>query len=111
VALYLGDDQDICDRQDSANLFFFRNSDIAYIADHNTQEFGKLFNVQVGTQGYIQIKNGEILNIKCTNILNGHNTGKYIVDEDGNIITDADYVMYTCRDGWRNIIICIWKQC
>ena len=80
-----------------------------YIADHNTQEFGKLLDVEVGMQGYIVLADGTKLSITCTEILTGHNTGKYIVDENGNTDFDGDILMYTCLDSWRNILICLWK--
>lgn len=111
VALYVGYSQGICDRQDSANIFSFGTDEGKTIADHSNQEFRKLFSVKVGTEGYIELKNGEIINIVCTDIFNGHNDGVYIVDEEGNNVMDvADYMMYTCRDGWRNVIICLWDR-
>ena len=110
VGLYLGADQAICDRQDSANLFTMSVFDGLYISDHNNQEFAKLFNVTVGMRGYLQTASGETLNIVCTDVLTGHNTGDYIVDENGNTNLDADYLMYTCQDSWQNILIALWKH-
>ena len=111
VALYVGWAQGICDRQDSANIFSFGTDEGKTIADHSTQEFRKLFSVEVGTQGYIELKNGDIINIVCTDIFNGHNNGHIITDEDGNNVMDvADYMMYTCRNGWRNVRICLWEK-
>lgn len=109
VALYYGAQQEICDREDSANIFCMSVFDGFYIADHNTQEFGKLANVKVGTKGYIRLFDDTIVGIVCTEILNGKNTGNYIVDEDGNTNLDADYLMYTCQDTTRNILICLWE--
>jgi sortase (surface protein transpeptidase) len=111
VALYYGAQQEICDRQDSANIFTMSVFDGIYIADHNTQEFGKLFNVTVGMRGYLQLADGEVFNIVCTDVLNGRNTGNHVVDKNGNTNLDADYLMYTCRDGRQNILICLWKHC
>jgi hypothetical protein len=110
VALYYGNIQHACDRQDSACLFTYGLFDGEYIADHNNQEFRKLFSVKVGMQGYIQLKNGDIINMECIDIFNGHNTGRAIIDENGNSAFDADYLTYTCRNGWRNIRICLWKR-
>lgn len=111
VALYVGWAQGICDRQDSANIFSFGTDEGKTIADHSTQEFRKLFSVEVGAQGYIELKNGDIINIVCTDIFNGHNNGHIITDEDGNNVMDvADYMMYTCRNGWRNVRICLWEK-
>lgn len=111
VALYSGNSQAICDRQDSANIYSLGIVEGKTIADHNNQEFRKLFSVEVGTQGYIQLENGDIINIVCTDVFNGHNTGFDITDEDGNSVMGAsDYLMYTCRNGWRNIRICLWEK-
>ena len=109
VALYLGADQAITDRKDSANVFSMSVFDGLYISDHNTQEFGKLLEVEVGMRGYIALADGTKLSITCTEILTGRNTGKYIVDENGNTDFDGDILMYTCRDSWRNILICLWE--
>lgn len=111
VALYKGCAQAICDRQDSANIFSFGLDVGKTIADHSNQEFRKLFSVKIGMQGYIELENGDIINIVCTDIFNGHNNGVYITDEEGNNVMDvADYMMYTCRDGWRNVHICLWEK-
>lgn len=111
VALYKGYAQSICDRQDSANIFSFGLDEGKTIADHSTQEFRKLFSVEVGTQGYIELPNGDIINIVCTDVFNGHNNGVIITDEDGNNVMDvSDYMMYTCRNGWRNVRICLWER-
>lgn len=111
VALYKGYAQAICDRQDSANIFSFGLDEGKTIADHNNQEFSKLFSVKIGTQGYIELENGDIINIVCTNVFNGHNNGVYITDEEGNNVMDvADYMMYTCRNGWQNVRICLWEK-
>lgn len=111
VALYYGWQQYITDRADSANIFSWPDYDSCTIADHNNQEFSKLFNVQVGTTGYIELKSGKIINIKCREICNGHNTGSYIIDEYGiNMINKADYIVYTCIDHWTNIRICLWDM-
>ena len=110
VALYLGADQAITDRKDSANVFSMSVFDGLYISDHNTQEFGKLLEVEVGMRGYIALADGTKLSITCTEILTGRNTGKYIVDENGNADFDGDILMYTCRDSLRNVLICLWKR-
>ena len=110
VALYFGADQSITDRKDSANVFTMSMFDGLYISDHSTQEFGKLLDVEVGMRGYLQLADGSIHNIECTDVFNGHNTGKRIEDENGNANFDANYLMYTCRKGWKNIRICLWKH-
>lgn len=111
VALYYGIEQEICDREDSANLFTMHVYDGYYIADHSNQEFSKLFNVRPGMRGYIQLTDGGRIDLVCTNVIDGHNTGKVIEDENGVTNLDADYVMYTCKDNWHNIILCLWDCC
>ena len=110
VGLYYGAQQEICDRQDSANIFSMRVFDGLYIADHNTQEFGKLANVTVGMRGYLKLADGTIFPIICTEVLDGYNTGNHIVDQNGNANLDADYLMYTCGNSRSNILICLWKH-
>lgn len=109
VALYCGSGQDITDRADSANIFTWGNYSGRIIADHSNQEFAKLFSVEAGMMGYIRLKEGDIINLKCAEVLNGHNTIELLTDEAGvSVMSSADYVMYTCRDGWQNIRICLW---
>lgn len=111
VALYTGNAQYICDMQDSANIFSYGLVEEKTIADHSNQEFRKLFSVKVGMEGYIKLKNGEIINIVCTDIFDGYNNGMYITDKEGNdVMRFADYVMYTCKNGWQNIIVCAWEK-
>lgn len=111
VPLYYGNDQKACDRQDSAIVFSMRAFDGLYIADHNNQEFRKLHAVRVGMRGYIQYADGTRIDIMCTDVTGGHNTGVVIEDENGITNLDVDYLMYTCKDNWRNILICLWKCC
>lgn len=110
VALYDGWAQEITDRSDSANYFSFIPYSVhKIIADHNNQEFSKLFNVKVGTTGYIEFKNGSIENIECIEVLSGYNISSDIVDKNGNSVSKKeDYLMYTCQNGWENIFICLW---
>jgi hypothetical protein len=111
VALYCGSKQYITDRADSANLFTWMDYTGRMIADHSNQEFAKLFSVEVGTRGYIRLKDGDIINIECVDVFNGHNTIVAITNEAGVCIqSDADYVMYTCRNGWRNVRIWLWNE-
>ena len=110
VALYYGHQQEITDRQDSANIFSLSAFDGIYISDHKSQEFGKLLNVQVGMKGYLDLASGHTLSIECTDVLDGYHTGWGIADENGNTNLDADYIMYTCLNGIHNIRICLWKH-
>lgn len=111
VALYYGNDQEITDRRDSANIYTWEDYYGETIADHNNQEFRKLFDVMVGTKGYLQLANGDIVNIVCTNVFNGHNTVDLIVDENGEAAQGrSDYLMYTCRNRAYNVRICLWNK-
>lgn len=109
VALYLSPKQYITDRIDSANLYaYYIGHNI--IADHSNQAFSNLHKVKVGTTGYIKFKDGSVDNIKCVDVFSGHNVVKDIVDKNGNsVINKEDYLMYTCENGWRNILICLWE--
>lgn len=110
VALYYELSQSATDRVDSAAIFTYGSYDGEIIADHNNQDFGKLFDVVVGTTGYIQLSNGDVINIKCVDVLNGHNTGTELTDENYcSVMGQYDYLMYTCRNGWQNIRICQWN--
>lgn len=110
VALYEDDAQFITDRADSANIIFLGDSNDYTIADHSNQEFSKLFKINIGTYGYIILKNGNVVSLKCVDIFNGHNNGVRIADENGvNADNRADYMTYTCMDNWRNVRICLWE--
>lgn len=110
VALYYGWSQYITDRKDSANIFTWDDCPGYTIADHNNQEFSKLFKVDVGTKGYIEHKNGYTINIECVDIFDGYNTGKYIVDTNGvNAANRTDYMMYTCLYRTNGVLICLWE--
>lgn len=111
VALYYKCSQSVVNRADSAAIFNWKSYSGEIIADHNNQDFKNLLDVNVDTIGYIELKNGEVINIKCVDILNGHNTGTEITDENYNIVMGkADYLMYTCKNGWRNVRICQWNR-
>lgn len=110
VVLYYGLSQAAADRQDSAAIFTWGTYYGKLIADHNNQEFSKLFSVEVGTEGYIQLANGDIIGVVCVDVFNGHNTGDLITDENYVSVHGlADYLTYTCRNGWRNVRICLWN--
>lgn len=110
VALYYGHYQYITDREDSANIFFFGNDDGYTIADHNYQEFSKLFNIKIGTRGYIKNKYLGEIHIECVDVFNGYNNGSFIVDENGiNAMNRTDYMMYTCHYNSEQVLICLWN--
>jgi sortase (surface protein transpeptidase) len=112
VALYYGSSQYITDRDDSANIFMNSSDNFLIIADHNNQAFANLSKAQIGTMGYIDSaysSTGRRI-IKCVNVFNGHNTGVELTDNNGiKVSSDCDYLMYTCRDCSKNIVICLWN--
>lgn len=109
VALYYSNKTYVTDRYDSANIFAIKNPYNYVIGDHNNQEFSKLYGVKVGMTGYIELKDGEVVNIRCFRVLNGHNVVSDLTDASYNSITGiADYTLYTCRDNWKNVLICLW---
>lgn len=111
VALYSGYSQSITDREDSANIFRWKSYYGEVIADHSNQDFSELLDVSVGSEGRIELKDGSVVIIKCVAVFNGHNTGQELTDEvRNNIIGQADYVMYTCVNGWQNVRICLWNK-
>lgn len=110
VALYYGHYVHITDREDSANVFSFEDFRGFTIADHKNQEFAKLYNVRVGMEGYIDNKYTGRIHIRCVDVFNGYNNGKYIIDENGaNAMDMTDYMMYTCRNNTTNVLICLWE--
>lgn len=111
VALYYGNDQSATDRTDSASIFAYGTYDGEIIADHSNQDFSKLFGVSVGDTGYIKVKDGSVINIRCIEVFDGHNTGPELTNNDyTNVMGKYDYLMYTCKNGWRNILICQWDR-
>lgn len=110
VGLYRGSEQYITDRDDSANIIDRFDGCEILIADHSNQEFSKLFNIKVGTKGYINSRYLERIHVECVNTFNGYNIGTGIVDENGkHIIGRADYLMYTCRNDSGGVFITLWN--
>lgn len=98
--------QGIADRWDSAGWYHhFLSETSEVIADHSTQEFKWLPEVQVGDRAYL-LTGKEIIVLTCTLVMDGHNTGERLTDADGHTVYEcADYLCYTCLNGWRNIRI------
>lgn len=111
VALYYGNDQAATDRADSASIFAYSIYAGEIIADHSNQDFAKLFGVSVGDTGYIKANDGSVINIRCIEVFDGHNAGTELTDNNyNNVMGKYDYLMYTCKNGWRNILICQWNR-
>lgn len=112
VALYRSNKQNVVDREDSAAYFSLsRWRGHMLIADHWTQGFATLKDVEVGMIAHIDHKDGTTTCFECVQAFNGHNTGKYITDWDyRNVVTWSDMLMYTCFDGWRNVKVTLWNE-
>lgn len=102
--------QSIVDRADSACEFNYwtENGCATVIGDHSNQDFYNLPSVQIGDSAYISNPDGSITELVCTNVTNGINTGWDIIADDGTILADSAYTIYTCCDG--GIIICTFDK-
>ena len=112
VALYYSIDQDVSDREDSANIFTWYDYPGEVIGDHASQEFSKLFGATIGMTGYIDVDKGETIHIKCIDVFDGYNTRTGgLVDLDYNTAHGrADYTLYTCKDSTGDSIrIWLWE--
>lgn len=109
VDLVKGNDQTIVDDPQSAALF--RGGAFSWvIADHNTQAFKRLPDVAVGDTATITRTDGQTICIKCVAKFHGKNTGTAITDMQGrSVMVTYDYLMYTCRAGWRRVWVLGWE--
>ena len=111
VALYRDkyNKQSAVDRQDSACYFRMSNGGWL-IADHNTQAFSTLLDVEVGAEATIVLQNGEIQRLVCVEVLDGINTGHGLTDKNRKVQHGRyDIAMYTCISNWQDIRICHWE--
>lgn len=111
VALYLSNKQSVVDRKDSAAMFRLSyRPKVWIIADHNTQSFASMTDIEVGDEGKIVKHDGGEVFLECAEVLDGHNTGHELTDNHGvNVVGSYPYVTYTCIGYWRNIRICQWN--
>lgn len=109
VELLEGADQSHVDDPQSAALF--RGGAFSWvIADHNTQAFKRLPLVEIGNTATITSAEGQSIRLECVAKFHGRNTGEEITDERGrNVMADYDYMMYTCRAGWRRVWVLGWE--
>ena len=103
--------QYVVDLPDSAAMFYLGNQCV--IGDHDLQGFQNIRDViQDQTIAYIQ--KGDYTEVYiCTESGDGCNTGKTIIDKNGDVIesrNDADLIMYTCNGNWQNITYTVWKE-
>lgn len=110
VALYTSNKQSVVDAEDSAALFSLSyRPNVSIIADHNIQAFASMTDIVVGDIAYIEWENEETTYLTCVEVLEGHNIGHGLTDDHGvNVVGPHPYITYTCKDYWRNIIICQW---
>ena len=109
--LEIDDVQRIVDAPDSAAYFWFKET-FPVIADHNNQGFANLHNVRKGDIAVASSADGRSGKYVCNCVCYGTNTGKDILDNEGFSIAGtvtADLIMYTCCDGWQNILLTYWK--
>lgn len=77
------------------------------IADHNYQGFSAIEYCSVGTKAYMNVGTSRTEYV-CTGIEYGHNTSTTITDDKYNDIAygnSGGVTLYTCRNGWQNIVI------
>lgn len=112
VDLYSGYSQQIVDRKNSAACFSYPPFDGLVIADHNYQAFAQLNKVRKGTAGYITLKSGKKLKIKCIAVKSGTNTKNDLIDSNGrSLLNGCDYVMYTCKNGSKSkVYVTKWNK-
>lgn len=109
VDLVEGNDQTIVDDPHSAALF--KGGAFSWvIADHNTQAFKRLPLVEIGDKATITRTDGKTIRLKCVDKFHGKNTGTAITDMQGrSVMVTYDYMMYTCRAGWRRVWVLGWE--
>lgn len=77
------------------------------IADHNYQGFSAIAYCSVGTKAYMDVGTSRTEYV-CTGIEYGHNTSTTITDDEYNDIAydnSGGITLYTCKNGWQNIVI------
>ena len=82
------------------------------VADHNDQGFANLRYVQKGDIAVSSFADGHRGEYVCNCVCYGTNSGTALLDSEGFDVAGtvtADLIMYTCYDGWRNVLITYWK--
>ena len=111
VRLEIDDVMKIVDAPDSAAYFWFKES-VPVIADRNDQDFANLKNVRKGDTAVASFADGHSGEYVCNCVCYGTSTGTDILDNEGFSIAGtvtADLIMYTCVDGWQNVLLTYWK--
>jgi hypothetical protein len=112
VALYRSMMQYIVDDTDSAAYFdVLPWKGHMIIADHRTQAFSTLVDVEIGEIARIHKEDGTNAYYECVDVFDGYNKGGYISDGKGKIVMHrADLLMYTCLDYWQGVRVTLWNE-
>ena len=95
--------QNVTDAADSALLYFDGGGNV--IADHKTQNFMTLTEVQPGDAAYI-LSGDSVYTLRCDLVTDGINTGNGITDADGKTVTEREsFTCYTCMEDWTKVRI------
>lgn len=109
VACYNSAEQAVVDAADSAAYFDYGGHKV--IADHVNQSFGGLSQCVAGDRAQLETEWG-VENYACVAVINGHNTGYDLTDENYVTIEELypdTLVCYTCSSGWQNVTISFFE--
>lgn len=109
--LGVDDVQRIVDTPECAAYFWYKGV-MPVVADHNDQGFANLRYVQKGDIAVSSFADGHRGEYVCNCVCYGTNSGTALLDSEGFDVAGtvtADLIMYTCYDGWRNVLITYWK--
>ena len=86
------------------------------LADHSTQGFSKLFEVEEGDVGVLSFPDGSEKVLVCSGVFEGTNAETYLSTVDGTPlqdVVDADFVAYTCMRSVFNpngVLVATWDE-
>lgn len=109
VAVYDSSDQAVVDRPDSAGLFYALGQNL--VADHNYQGFDAILACEVGCKAYLETAD-ESLELTCTGMDVGTNTGRDIVLDSGRSIRGMNpggYTCYTCNENRVRVTVVFFR--
>lgn len=94
---------------DTACLFQWHEGHLI-LADHKTEAFEHLIDVNVGDKAYCVTEDG-VKELSCIDVFDGHNTNWDLTDWDYNSVTNEyELFCYTCLDWWENIRIVVFES-
>jgi hypothetical protein len=109
VACYDSAAQGVVNAADSAAYFAYGAHMV--IADHVNQSFSGLLDCAVGDVAQLT-KDGGTEQYQCVAVIDGHNTGYDLTDENYTSIGElypGTLVCYTCKNGWQNVTISFFE--